>query len=769
MARNASAPRQPAGSHRVGSAATQSPAGGSPNGEGPDGGRTDRRTGWARFLIPVVLILVWLTVGGIGGPYFGKISEVADNNQASYLPASSDSTQVAELQKEFTDSDAIPAVIVYVNDAGLTQQDRSFIDGRVTALAKVPGVAGGVSPAQISTDGKAAEIFVPVLDTDEAATTVQELRTVIADGIPPGLSGYVTGPAGQLADITEAFGGIDTSLVLVAGLAVFVILVIVYRSPLLPILVLMTSLLALSAAILVVFYLAKGGFLTLNGQVQGILFILGIGAATDYSLLYVSRYRESLRDHSGRWDATRAALKGTIEPVLASAATVTAGLLCLLLSDLNSNKALGPVAAIGIGFAFLAAMTLLPALLMLTGRAAFWPRRPQFGSPHPDRDGNDPKGIWPRVARIIKAHPRRVWVIPAVVLLIAATGMLQLRASGVPQSDFVLGQTDAKEGQQVLGEHFPSGSGSPVLIVAPEDKLDDVARTVLNVSGVESLAVDATGTPTGSLPVTADGVQASPVPGSAGEPKVVDGKVLMEATLTNAAESDAAEQTVQTMRDDVSDIDGVLIGGVTATTIDTNAAATHDRDLIIPVVLVVILFLLMLLLRSILAPVLLILTVLLSFGATLGVSALVFNHVLDFPGADPAVPLFGFIFLVALGVDYNIFLMTRVREESLMHGTHEGVIRGLMITGSVISSAGIVLAATFAALGVIPVLFLAQLAFMVAFGVLLDTLVVRSLLVPALSYDIGRKIWWPSKLSRERPGQHRPGAAGHSTAAPHVP
>lgn len=745
---NPSLPRHLAGSHKAGAQ--------------PDGGRTDKRTGWALFLIPVVLIVVWFGVGGIGGPYFGKISEVADNNQTSYLPSSSDSTQVADLQKKFTDSDAIPAVIVYVNDGGLTQQDRSFIDGRVQALAKVSGVAGGGSPAQFSTDGKAAEIFVPVLDTDEAAATVEELRTVVADGIPPGLSGYVTGPAGQLADITEAFGGIDTSLVLVAALAVFVILVIVYRSPLLPILVLVTSLLALSAAILVVFFLAKGGFLTLNGQVQGILFILGIGAATDYSLLYVSRYRESLRDHEGRWDATRAALKGTFEPVLASAATVTAGLLCLLLSDLNSNKALGPVAAIGIGFAFLAAMTLLPALLMLTGRAAFWPRRPQFGSPHPDRDGDSPKGIWPRVSRTIKAHPRRVWVIPAVVLLAAAAGMLQLRASGVPQSDFVLGDTSAKQGQQVLGEHFPSGSGSPALIVAPEGELDDVARAVLNVQGIDALAVDATGTPAGTLPVTADGVQSSPVPGSASAaPKVVEGKVLLEATLTQSAESDAAEQTVQRMRDDVSGIGGVLIGGVTATTIDTNAAAVHDRDLIIPVVLVVILFLLMLLLRSILAPVLLILTVLLSFGATLGVSAVVFNHVLDFPGADPAVPLYGFIFLVALGVDYNIFLMTRVREESILHGTREGVIRGLMITGSVISSAGIVLAATFAALGVIPVLFLAQLAFIVAFGVLLDTLVVRSLLVPALSYDIGRRIWWPSKLSRPQPGQHRPSAPAH--------
>lgn len=754
MGRN-SPPHSPAGSHAADA-----------DGDPDSANRTRQRTGWVRFLIPVILIAVWFGVGGVGGPYFGKIGEVADNNQTSYLPASSASTRVAELQQKFTDSDAIPAVVVYVNDGGLTEADRTFVTARASELAKVGGVAGGVSPPQFSTDGKAAEIFVPVQDNDSASATVEDLGSAVREGIPPGLNGYVTGPAGQLADITEAFGGIDTSLLLVAALAVLVILVVVYRSPLLPFLVLLTSIFALSAAILVVFYLAKAGTLTLNGQVQGILFILGIGAATDYSLLYVSRYRESLRDYEGRWEATKAALKGTFEPVLASAATVTAGLLCLLLSDLNSNKALGPVAAIGIGFAFLAAMTLLPALLMLTGRAAFWPRRPKFGSEHPDRDGNSPKGFWPRVARTVKSHPRRTWVIPSLVLLIAAAGLLQLRASGVPQSDFVLGQTATKEGQQILGEHFPSGSGSPVLIVAPDGELNAVAREVLSVPEVDALAVNATGTPAGTLPVTADGVQASPVPGTSGAPRVVDGKVLLEATLKDAAESDAAEQAVTAMREKVSGIGDVLIGGVTATTIDTNAAAAHDRNLIIPVVLVVILFLLMLLLRSLLAPFLLILTVLLSFGATMGVSALMFNHVFRFPGADPAVPLFGFIFLVALGVDYNIFLMTRVREESLLHGTREGVVRGLMITGSVITSAGIVLAATFAALGVIPVLFLAQLAFIVAFGVLLDTLVVRSLLVPALSYDLGRRIWWPSKLSRPAAGQHREGFPGHVGPGP---
>ncbi|MGW9404829.1 MMPL family transporter [Arthrobacter sp. NPDC055585] len=727
----------------------------SPDRKGPPRDGPPRETGrssgppaWLRIVIPVLLIVIWFGLGGVGGPYFGKISEVQQNDQASYLPASSASTKVSELQPEFTDSDAVPAVVLYVNDGGLTDADRTFIQDREKAFADAPGVSGGVSPAQFSEDGKAAEIFVPITDNDAAADNVENLSTVSKDGLPEGLTAYVTGPAGQLADISQAFGGIDGALLIVAVVAVLVILVIVYRSPLLPILVLLTSILALSAAILAVYWLAKAGAVTLNGQVQGILFILGIGAATDYSLLYVSRYREALRDHADRWGATRAALRGTLEPVSASAGTVVAGLLCLLLSDLNSNKALAPVASLGIVCSYLAAMTLLPSLLFVFGRAAFWPRRPAFGSPHPDRD-HQARGFWPAVARTVRNHSRRTWLICAVVLAAAAVAVVDFRASGVPQSDFVLGQTEAKEGQTALGEHFPSGSGSPVLIVAPESELKSVADTVLGTSGISDVTVVAQGTPSGSLPVTEDGVQVPPIPGAENaSPKTVDGQVLLQATLTENADSTAAEDTVRELRGKLADTPDVLVGGTTATTVDTNDAAEHDRNLIIPVVLVVIFFLLMLLLRAVLAPFLLILTVMLSFGATLGISGLLFNYVLDFPGADPAVPLYGFIFLVALGVDYNIFLMTRVREESILLGTRDGIIRGLMITGGVITSAGIVLAATFAALGVIPVLFLAQLAFIVAFGVLLDTLVVRSLLVPALSYDIGRRIWWPSKLGR---------------------
>jgi RND superfamily putative drug exporter len=709
---------------------------------------TSRVPRWLRVVLPAVLILVWLSIGGIGGPYFGKISQVSSNDATSYLPASSDATKVQNLEVKFADKKVLPAVVLYVRSAGLTASDRTFITGRIAAIKTSSGISSGVSPAISSKDGKAVEIVVPVKDNTDLSTSVADLLTVIAKHAPSGLTGYVTGPAGQIADLGGAFAGIDGVLLLVAVLAVFVILIIVYRSPLLPVLVLLTSIFALCAAIFVIWHLAKAGDVALNGQVQGILFILVIGAATDYSLLYVSRYREALRDNQRRWDATLAAFRGAFAPILASAGTVILGLLCLLLSDLNSNKALGPVGAIGIAFALLAALTMLPALLLAFGRAAFWPLRPKFGSPHPQVGGATVKGLWPRLGRGVSRHPRWVWVVCAVLLLAASAGLLQLKASGTPQSAVVEGYSQARDGQTALGKHFPQGSGTPAVIVADKGSLQDVATKALDTSGISSVTVESSASPSGSYAVTKEGIQPL-IPGvPAGAPTVYQGKVLLQATLSKDPDSVAAQVIVAKLRTNVASSGHAIVGGTTATAIDTNAAAVHDRDLIIPVVLLVILIVLMLLLRSVLAPLLLIGSVVLSFSATIGISALVFNHVFKFVGADPAVPLYGFIFLVALGVDYNIFLMTRVREESALHGTRDGVIRGLVITGGVITSAGIVLAATFAALGVIPVLFLSQIAFIVGFGVLLDTIVVRSLLVPALSYDIGRKIWWPSALSR---------------------
>ncbi|CAH0240938.1 MMPL family transporter [Microbacterium foliorum] len=708
-----------------------------------------RRHSWVRVLLPVALILVWLVGAGLGGPLFGKVDEVSSNDQTSYLPESADATQVQKLLGEFTDSDAIPAIAVFVGDGELSESDLQTISDAVADAPSTEGVSADVSPALTSDDGRAVQAFIPIEGDAELADAVDALGAQLREAAPAGVTVYVTGPAGFSADLVAGFAGIDGLLLGVALLAVLIILVLVYRSFLLPLVVLSTSLFALCVALLVVWWLAKFEVLLLSGQTQGILFILVIGAATDYALLFVARFREELRVMHDKGAAVLAAWKGSVEPIAASGGTVIAGLLCLLLSDLKSNSTLGPVAAIGIVFAMLAALTLLPALLLLFGRAVFWPRRPKF-EPEvvAEEHGMRTTGLWARLAHMITRRPRLIWIATTLVLVAGAAGVLQLNASGVPQSDLVLGTSEARDGQVALGEHFPGGSGSPVYVVVAEEDLQDAADVLLADDGIDGVTVTASDSPSGSAFVTSDGLQAVGPPGTAApEPTVVAGDVLLQGTLTDAADSDAAAATVRELRTSLNDLDA-LVGGVTATAVDTNDASIHDRNLIIPVILVVIMLILMLLLRSVLAPVLLIITTVLSFGTAMGVSALVFTGLFDFPGADPAVPLYGFVFLVALGIDYNIFLMTRVREESLAHGTREGVLRGLSITGGVITSAGLVLAATFAALSVIPILFLAQLAFIVAFGVLLDTFVVRSLLVPALAYDLGRVIWWPSKLWR---------------------
>ncbi|HEU0206162.1 MAG TPA: MMPL family transporter [Pseudolysinimonas sp.] len=690
---------------------------------------------WIRLVAPLILVLAWLGVSGLGGPTFGTISQVTNNDQASYLPASAESTQVQADLKKFFPSDTVPAIIVYARTSGVTPADTRSVAERVAALGTVDGVGSVVGPIP-STDGQALEVFVPVKSSADAKTVIADVRAAAVDGIPSGLTSYTTGPAAIGVDFGAAFGGIDGILLLVALLAVFVILLVVYRSLLLPILVLLTSVFALTGSILIVYLLAKAGVITVTGQSQGILSILALGAATDYSLLLVARFREALVSHQTAWAAMRVAYPAAVAPIVASGATVILGVLCLLLSGLNSNRGLGPVAAVAILFSLLAALTALPALLVLCGRAAFWPFRPKYVEPV---DGAltevKPGRLWGAVGRLISRRPRPVWIISVLLLGAASLGLLQLHANGVPQTQLLLTQADSIDGQKLLAKHFDAGSGSPVYIVANQAAADRVVSLAENTRGVDSAVVY-----TGAF--GAPGAPAAPA-------KVVNGTVLIEATLNVQADSNAAQKVVTDLRSQLPAVDGTAkVGGVTALALDTDTAATEDLRVIIPAVLLVVLIVLMLLLRSIVAPLLLIGTVVLSYAATLGVSALVFNHLFHFPGADPSVPLFGFVFLVALGVDYNIFLMTRAREESAHRGTRRGIVRGLEATGGVITAAGIVLAATFSALQVIPILFLVQLAFIVAFGVLVDTILVRSLLVPALGYDIGRRIWWPSKLAK---------------------
>lgn len=697
----------------------------------PARGPRTTRNAFLRALIAVALVIVWLGVAGVGGPTFGKLGEVQTNDQASFLPASAEATRALEWQAKFRTSTAIPAVVVVV---GETTLDQNAMKELTTSLADIEGLDGDIIGPFPSEDGLASQLLVPLDGNGEVGDSVDMLRAELAERIPAGAQAYVTGPAGFTADLSEAFGGIDGVLLGVALGAVLLILLVVYRSILLPVVVLFTAVAALCAAIVAVYFMAKEGWIRLDGQSQGILSILVIGAATDYSLLLVARHREALSQGLDRWEAVTVAWRRSVEPILASGGTVTVGLLCLLFSDLNSNKALGPIGASGIVFSVIAALTFLPAALALLGRGAYWPFMPKPVAPL--ATGELPSGLWGNVARFVSRHPRPIWVLTALVLAAGALGMTQLKASGVPQSELVLGQSEARDGQNVLGEYFPGGTGNPSFAIVDEAKADELLPLLENTGGVSSAYIQA-----------ADG---GPALAQAGRvPQVIEGRVLISITLDDAADSDAAKSTLIDLREIAHATDPEsLVGGSTATLSDTATTAQADLLKIIPLILVAILLILMVLLRSILAPVLLVATTVLSYGTAMGVSAWVFNGIFNFPGADPSVPLFGFVFLVALGVDYNIFLMTRVREEALLHGTREGVLRGLSVTGGVITSAGVVLAATFAALGIIPIMFLVQLGFIVAFGVLLDTLVVRSLLVPALVHDIGQKVWWPSKLSR---------------------
>ncbi|MFF7132158.1 MMPL family transporter [Streptomyces sp. NPDC008196] len=678
-----------------------------------------RRT---RVLVPLLLLAVWLVAGGVLGPYAGRLGEVATNDQAAFLPRSAESTAVIAEQKKFRQSETLPVIVVWT---GAAVADRKADATEVLrSLADAPGVAGEVSPAIPSEDRQALQGVVPLRPDlgDGLPGTLERIRSA-AERVP-GTTVRLAGPAATQADLSDAFAGIDGLLLAVALAVVLVILLLVYRSMLLPLVIILGSVFALGVACAVVYALADHDVVRVDGQVQGILSILVIGAATDYALLLTARYREELARGADRFTAAGAALRRSWAAIVASAATVALGLLALLLSDLTNNRALGPVGAIGIACAVLTSLTFLPAALALLGRAAYWPARPR-----PTDESNE--GVWHRIAALVDRAPRKVWALTLVVLLAGAAFAPALTAKGVPLDETFVDDAPSVTAQQTLSRHFPAGSGNPAVVVADADRLTEVVRAARDTEGVASAA-----------PASASGR-----PGAA--PLVVDGRVRVDVTLTAAPDSDSAKKTVARLRaalHEVPDADA-LVGGYTAQQYDTLRTAEHDRTLIVPVVLAIILVILVVLLRSLLLPVLLVATVALNFLTTLGVSALVFRHVFGFTGTDPSVPLYGFVFLVALGVDYNIFLMSRVREESLRHGVRQGTARGLVTTGGVITSAGVVLAATFAALGVIPLAFLAQIAFIVAFGVLLDTLVVRSLLVPALVRDIGARVWWPTAVA----------------------
>lgn len=680
---------------------------------------------WRRPLLWAALVTaVWVLVGGPLGSYQGRLGEVQDNDTSSFLPATAEATRVDELQRSFNRADVVPAVVVVEREGGLTEADLAWLTGATQRLGGLEGVTGLAGPPEVSPDRAAAQAVVLVSD-GLVAETVTDIRVSLSGQTPDGLNVYVTGPAGYVGDLVEVFGDIDSMLLLVTASVVAVILIVVYRSPLLPLLVLLGAGLALGTASAAVYALAKADVILLNGESQGIMLILVFGAATDYALLLVARYREELRRHQDRFAAMAVAWRRSVGPIVASGSTVILALLCLLFSDLNSNRGLGPVAAIGVAAALLVMLTYLPAVLALLGRVGFWPFRPRYGSTPVEQ-----RGVWHRLAELVSRWDRRVWVVTALVLAALAALTPLLRAEGVGQSELFLGEVEAVEGQEALGRHFPAGGSAPTVVIANADQTEQVIAALRTVPEVAE--------------VRPEGEQG--------------GLARISVVLSVPPDSEEAIAAVPALREAAHAVPGAdaLVGGPSAVAYDTRQAASRDRVVIIPLALLVVFLVVAWLLRALLVPVLLLASVVLSFFATLGLAAVLFNYVFDFPGADPSIPLYAFVFLVALGVDYSIFLMTRVREESGRYGTRVGVQRGLAATGGVITSAGVVLAATFSALSVIPILFLAQIAFLVAVGVLIDTFVVRSLLVPGLSHDLGDRIWWPSRW----PPRREPDAAG---------
>ena len=706
--------------------------------------------------IAIVSILVWLSIGGFAGGAFSKISTVQENDNSAFLPDSAESTIAGEVLVKFSSQDdqLFPALLLLLGDLNPATNAQAFEKVNqysATLLSKTLPETGkplstyfaqGVPLTPIpSADGKAilinAQLDFAVADANvDGEPVFPKIIEFIREDMEKeftsaGITTHVTGPAGLFADLFEAFGSIDTRLLQTTLIVVAIILIVVYRSPVLWILPLFTAASALGIATMIVYYLAREEIIDLNGQTQGILDVLVLGAATDYALLLIARYREELHQHQSKFDAMRIALRGVVEPIIASGSTVIAGLMVLLLSDLSSNRGLGPVGSIGIASSMLAVLTLLPALLIIFGRWIFWPKIPRF-----DEVDEKLSGLWSKVGNLVDRRPRAVWISTALALLIFAGFSTTLKSDGLSQSEAFTTRTDSVIGLERLGEHFPSGEGTPVEIVVDQADIASAAAAIGRVSTVASV-----------IPLTnVDPLTQRPT----SELKVVDGKVVLYATLKVAPDSAEGKESIPLIRQAAKAVNpNILVGGQSAIGYDVDQSSRRDNRVIIPIVLLLIAVILGFLLRSIFAAALLLGTVVLSFAATLGVCALVFDNVFGFAGTDAAFPLFAFIFLVALGIDYNIFLMTRVREESLKIGTRAGIIKGLTVTGGVITSAGIVLAATFGVLGILPLVFLAELGFAVAFGVLLDTIIVRSLLVPALVREIGPKIWWPSKLQHQ--------------------
>jgi putative drug exporter of the RND superfamily len=682
------------------------------------------------------VMIAWLLAVVFLSPLASSLSQATNNTNAANLPASAPSTRVIalELQQAARNGQGQPqtdtAFVVFAHGKGLTAADMTAIASARTAVGRLASRVRGLSapgPVQRSADGQAAlfaaYVTAPASGQTSADTVAVRAIRAVVDG-PAGRAGdglqvAVTGSAAVKADTGTAT---TTTLELTAVVIVALVFFIVYRSPLLWLFPLLGAVAGIQVAEAGAYGLTRAG-LTVSTLSSSILIVLVFGAASDYALLLIHRYREELTRHAAAEDAMAAALRRTLPTLLASSATVTIAMICLLAARSASLHGLGPVGAVGIVSALLAQITVLPALLLVVGPAAFWPRAVRSG-----QTGYGESRLWSGIGVRVARHPLRVTLVTLVLLSAACVGLAALR---IDNSDLaqVKGDPGSVTGAQLVDDHFPAGLLDPVTILAPPSQAQAAAAAARSTADVSAVLPEA---PLEGYTVY-DVIMSVPPYGASGDGVIVH--------LRQRLDREAP---------------GSLVGGDPAVQYDITQASGHDAVVLIPLVLVVILVVITMLLRSVLVPLVLIGTTALSFAASFGLSDLLWRYGLGYAGIESQIPLYLFIFLVALGVDYNVFLAARIREETRQLGVRRGILRGLSVTGGVITAAGVVLAATFAALVLEPMVYLTEVGTAVAIGVLLDTLLVRTVLVPAVLFTIGDRVWWPTRQSRQQPAARHP-------------
>ncbi|WP_231601140.1 MMPL family transporter [Salinibacterium sp. SWN167] len=669
---------------------------------------TARRTSW------IVLVAAFLAAGAIfaagSGNEEGALPGVG-------LPESAESAQAAAAAEDLPGADSTVALLVFTRDGdALTDGDTAAITEAAGTLSDL-SAEGFVPPPTFSDDGTTAIVTVPLDSLSEAgeqAERADEIREEVNADLPSGLTALLSGPEGFAVDIAAVFEGADFTLLITTVIVVAVLLLVTYRSPwlwLVPLIVVGT---ADGLAGIVAARVAALAGIPLDASVTGILSVLVFGAGTNYALLLIARYRDELRLEEDRREAMSRALRGAGPAIIASGSTVVLALLTLVFAELQGNRALGIACATGVVIAMIFALVVLPAALVLFGRGLFWPYIPKFGT-----EGSAERGVWHKLGVLVSKKPVAVAILGAIVLGALSLGVPQIKI-GLSQTESFTQVPEAVQGQELIADAFPAGSGSPASVIVNSDYAAEAAQAAEGVEGVDAVSI---GESTSTI-------------------------TQISVVLDDAAETEGSFAAIEALRAELSSIDGAdaLVGGLDAQALDVQRAQQHDQDLVIPLILGLVFIVLVLLLRSLVAPILLLLTVLASFFASLGASWLLFQSVFGFPAIDTNVVLFSFLFLVALGVDYNIFLVTRAREEAVEHGTRQGMIRALSSTGGVITSAGILLAAVFAVLGVLPLITLTQIGIIVCIGVLLDTLLVRTVIVPSLAFMLGEKFWWPGRV-----------------------